>query len=61
MRLPQYTDETSESTEQTKINLCPYLFAMLGNVKQINMEENTHARNQNNGACQAVQKFDCCG
>ena len=48
------TDETSEMTEQTKMNISPILFAKLGIANKNKMEEKTYARNQNNGACQAV-------
>ena len=48
------TDETSEMTEQTKMNISPILIAKLGIANKNKMEEKTYARNQNNGACQAV-------
>lgn len=43
------TDETPEATEQAKINISPFLFAMMVLVSK--KEDKTNASNQNNGAC----------
>jgi len=49
--LSSQTDETSETTEQKKINISPLLFAI---IVLADKEDDTNAGNKNNGACQAV-------
>jgi len=43
--IPNLTDETLEVTEQAKINISPFLFAMLDMANENEMEDNTNVCN----------------